>query len=414
MRRLIFTTAFATLAIAGTLPALAQPALPAVVSQNPVDFTPHALDGMVSALALVGDEVVVGGTFTQVQTADRTHTLTRKYLFAYNLTTGAISNFAPDVDNKVESLAPGPNNTVYVGGAFKHINGTAQRGIAQIDVGTGQRVGGFTASIDYGDVRTLGSYNGQLYLGGSFGAVDGKSVKALARVDGQTGAVDTSFNVGLDSPNLGRTKVDKLTISPGGQRLVAVGAIESAGGQPRTQIVMVDLPGGQVDPWFTTVYQGKCYASFETYMRGVDFSPDGNYFVVVTTGKLNSPTLMCDTAARFETTGTGAHNPSWVNRTGGDSLFAVVVTGPAVYVGGHERWLDNPQGQKTAGPGAVSRQGIGAIDPVTGHALAWNPTRTRGVGVQAFLSTRAGLIVGSDTDELGHEYHGRLGMFPLG
>jgi len=135
--------------------------------------------------------------------------------------------------------------------------------------------------------------------------------------------------------------------------------------------------------------------------------------VVVTTGRLTGPGRMCDTAARFEATGTGLHRPTWVNYTGGHSLFAVDVTGAAVYVGGHEIWLDNPQGQKTAGPGAVWRPGIGAIDPVTGKALAWNPTRSRGVGVQAFLSTPAGLVVGSDTDELGHEYHARLGMFPL-
>jgi hypothetical protein len=51
--------------------------------------------------------------------------------------------------------------------------------------------------------------------------------------------------------------------------------------------------------------------------------------------------------------------------------------------------LDNPEGRKTAGPGAVWRPGIGAIDPVTGK------------------------VVGSDTDQLGHEYHARLGVFPL-
>jgi hypothetical protein len=121
---------------------------------------------------------------------------------------------------------------------------------------------------------------------------------------------------------------------------------------------------------------------------------------------------MCDSAARFETGGTGMHHPSWVNYTGGNSLFAVDLTGPAVYVGGHEQWLDNPEGHKFAGPGAAYRPGIGAIDPVSGKALMWNPTRSRGVGVQAFLSTPAGLVVGSDTDELGHEYHARLGMFP--
>jgi len=35
------------------------------------------------------------------------------------------------------------------------------------------------------------------------------------------------------------------------------------------------------------------------------------------------------------------------------------------------------------------------------------------VGVQAFLATPAGLVVGSDTVRLGHEYHARLGMFPV-
>ena len=123
---------------------------------------------------------------------------------------------------------------------------------------------------------------------------------------------------------------------------------------------------------------------------------------------------MCDTAARFETAGTGLHRPTWVNHTGGNTLFVVDVTGPAVYVGGHQQWLDNPYGQKTAGPGAVYRPGIGAIDPVRGTALAWNPTHSRGVGVQALLSTPAGLVVGSDTVQMGHEYHARLGMLPTG
>ena len=129
---------------------------------------------------------------------------------------------------------------------------------------------------------------------------------------------------------------------------------------------------------------------FETYLRGVDFSPAGDYFVVVSTGRASSPTRLCDTAARFETAGTGRRTPTWVNHTGGDSLYAVSVTGSAVYVGGHQRWMNNPHGNETAGPGAVARPGIGAIDPRTGKALAWNPTRTRGMGVRALRGHQHG------------------------
>jgi hypothetical protein len=122
---------------------------------------------------------------------------------------------------------------------------------------------------------------------------------------------------------------------------------------------------------------------------------------------------MCDSAARFEVAGRGRHNPTWVNRTGGDSLYAVAVTGSAVYVGGHQRWMNNPYGRESAGPGAVSRPGIAALDPRTGRALSWNPTKDRGVGTRAIVATTTGLLIGSDTTRLAREYHGRIGMFPI-
>ena len=78
-----------------------------------------------------------------------------------------------------------------------------------------------------------------------------------------------------------------------------------------------------------------------------------------------------------------------------------MVTGVAVYVGGHERWINNPQGSNNAGPGALSRPGIGAIDPKTGLALTWDPRRARGVGAKALYATSAGLWIGSDTSSGG-------------
>jgi len=415
-RRLIAAAALVAAGIAGVLPALADVAQPTVVSADPVDFTPHALDGTVRAIAVVGPTVVVGGTFSSVAEEGGTRGWRRPYLFAFDAKTGELrTRFAPAVDGAVYALAAGPDNTVYVGGAFRTVNGAASRGLARLSVETGGRVGGFSARINWGDVRTLAVHGNRLYAGGPFSAVNGVARAGLARLDATTGAVDTGFDARLAAVDMARVRVEDMALSPDGRRLVAVGAISHALGQPRAQLAMLDVSGPRavLANWHTDVFAGGCDPSLDTYLRGVDFAPDGSYFVTVTTGALAGPDKMCDTAARFETAGTGRHRPTWVNHTGGNTLFSVSVTGSAVYVGGHQQWLDNPHGKKSKGPGAVDRPGIGAIHPKTGKALPWNPTRSRGVGARAIVATTYGLYVGSDTDQLGREYHGRIGMFPL-
>jgi hypothetical protein len=419
MRRRLIAAALLVPAVlfGATQPAAADLAQPVVVSANPVDYTPHVLDGTVWALAVVGDTVVVGGSFTKVTDSAGKHTLARRNIFAYGLSDGVIRPFAPTVDGAVYSLAAGANGTVYAGGGFKTVNGVRQRGLAQLAVSSGRRVTAFGAKINWGDVRTMRASGSRLYVGGTFSAINGIPRVGLARLGTTTGAVDRGFDGKLSAPGLSRTRVEHLDISPDGRRLVAVGALLRANGLDRAQLVMYDAAGlrATVLNWFTDAYKPACMQGFDTYLRQVKFSPDGSYFVVAATGRTSSPTKLCDSAARFETAGTGRHNPTWVQRTGGDSLYAVAVTGAAVYLGGHQRYLDNAHGTdaKGPGPGAVSRVGIGAVNPVNGRALTWNPTRDRGIGVRAFAAVPSGLIVGSDTTRLGKEYHGRIGMFPL-
>jgi hypothetical protein len=414
-RRLIAVAAATVLAGFGmTLPALADTAQSGVVSANPVDNTPHIMDGTVRAIAVVGQTVVVGGDFSRVTDASRRTSYSRRNIFAYDLPTGKVQAFAPAVDGPVLALAGGPSNTVYLGGSFQRVQGGAQRGLARVRLADSTRVSTFAASINYGDVRSVVASGQWIYAGGTFTAVNGVKRTALARVSAANGAVDNGMDLALSAPSLHRAKVEDLTVSPNGGTLVAVGAIEQAGGEYRAQLVVANTATSpvRVADWWTDAFSGPCRAGFDTYLRGVDFSPGGDYFVAVTTGRLSGPERTCDSAIRFNTAGTGEHPPVWINHTGGDSLYAVSVTGPAVYLGGHQRWMDNPQGHESAGPGAVSRTGIAAIDPNTGRALNWNPTRSRGVGVRALVSTSSGLLVGSDTDQLGKEYHGRIGMFP--
>jgi PKD repeat protein len=108
--------------------------------------------------------------------------------------------------------------------------------------------------------------------------------------------------------------------------------------------------------------------------------------------------------------------PAWVAYTGGDTIFSVAITGSAIYLGGHMRWMNNPLGSDAAAAGAVPRPGIAALDPRTGVPLTWNPGRNpRGVGAQALLATSQGLYVGSDTEYIGNNQYlrPRLAYFPL-
>ncbi|NVI90335.1 hypothetical protein [Actinomadura sp. BRA 177] len=409
------TTLAASALTAGASAASADIALPSVVSANPVNNTPHVLDGTVRAIAVVGSLVVVGGNFDEVRQAGTSKKLARHNLFAYDMKTGKISTvFVPKVDGTVHALQAGTGGWVYMAGTFKTVNGRSTGTVASIKTTTNQVHTGFKPAVNY-RVTTMVRRGLNLYIGGTFTKAGGKARTAVARLDALTGAADAGFNFTVTNPRSGALKVYKLAVDPADTRMVINGTFTRVNGQTRHQIAMINLgKTAKLSTWSTTEYADACNLNaFDTYMRGMDFSPDGKYFVVVTTGGPYGRTTLCDSAARWEASATGSgKKPTWVNWTGGDTLLSTSVTGSAVYVGGHQRWLDNPYGHDNPGPGAVSRPGIGALNPSTGKALSWNPTRTLGHGVEALVAHPNGLLVGSDTEELGKEYHGRLGMFP--
>jgi hypothetical protein len=387
-----------------------------VVSADPVGTTPNVLDGQVNAIVQVGGKMIAGGTFTQVRRGGGP-ILTRNNIFAFDPATGTIDTaFVPTVNGEVRALeAASDGQSVFVGGAFTNVNGATVNRLTKLNVADGQRVTAFAANAS-GLVRDLVLRGGRLFVGGNFGTIKGQSRSRLAAVNETSGNVDANLNLPFTGThNGGTTNVYKLDVNPAGTRLVAIGNFTAVGGVARRQAAVLDVAAGSpatVANWETSRYADACAGVFDTYMRDVDISPDGSYFVIVTTGAYRANRL-CDTAARWESNATGAGlQPTWVSYTGGDTLYSVGITGTAVYVGGHQRWHNNPFRGDAPGAGAVPREGIAALDPVNGLPFTWNPGRTRGVGVFALYSTTQGLWVGSDTEQLGGEFHARLGMFP--
>jgi hypothetical protein len=389
-----------------------------VVSSNPADWTPHVLDGKVAAIVQVGNKIVAGGQFTQVASAAApTTAIARSNIFAFDATTGAIDTaFAPVLDAQVESLAVAPDGLhVFAGGSFTTINGVAQKSLVKLRLSDGARITAFKGRTS-ARVKDMAVSGGRLYIGGTFKTVNGVARSALAAVDPVTGALSNDVNLAITGPRNGTVNIDKFDISPDGTKLIAIGNWTYVAGLQRDQIVMLNLTTSPVSvtDWATTRYQQQCAKVFDTYMRDIDISPDGGYFVVATTGAYRAGSL-CDAAARWETGATGSgQQPTWVDYTGGDTLYSVAITGTAVYVGGHQRWMNNSFVADRAGPGAVAREGIAALDPVNGLPLSWNPGRDRGVGVFALVATAQGLWIGSDTERIGrYEHHARIAFMPL-
>lgn len=396
-----------------------------VVSAVPAAATPAVNDGAVKAIAKVGDTMIIGGTFSAVTSPGATAPESRGYIAAFDLSTGAVSSaFAPVLDGPVTGLQPaGDGRSVFAVGAFTHLNGRRASHVVRLDLQSGRSMPGFRADPTDGVVNTVATRRGRVFIGGFFSSVAGRPHAGIAALDSGTGALVPYMGVQLTGEHStlvggvrGHSGVHALDVSPDGTRLVAVGNFIKADGLPRVQIVMIDL--GQrasvATHWATTRYLPQCSPNFDSYMRDVAFSPDGSYFVVAATGGRRAGSL-CDAAARWQTHAIGTSlDPVWVDNTGSDTLLSVAVTGSAVYVGGHQRWMNNPLSGR-AGPGAVPRPGLAALRPDNGVPLAWNPGRNpRGGGTFALLATSNGLWVGSDTGWIGNRDYlrPRIAFFP--
>jgi hypothetical protein len=408
----------------------ASPADTQLASEDPVNYTPRVQDGRVQSIVRTGETVIVGGTFTSVLDATTNQTLPRVGIFAFNATTGAVSTtFHPVITAKngkapgVDVVALNPTGTgVYVGGAYNQINGSGPARLQALSLSDGTQLSTFKNKAFSSRVYDVKLSGNTLYVSGSFKNVGGVDRRGIATLDATTGELTDKVNLPFTgtAQGFGASGVRKMDITPSGDRLIAIGNFSSVAGQSRVQAAMLNTSGATatLDSWRTSSFTGTaCGSAWDTYLHDVDLSPDGSFFIIVTTGGYH-PSTMCDTASRWETHATGDQTSTWTSITGGDTSWAVEVTGPVAYVGGHFRWWNNTNTDQTsfpgdtAGPGAVARPGLVALDTRNGVPFSWNPTRSRGVGVFDFFVTNSELWAGSDTPVWAGERRDRLAAFP--
>jgi hypothetical protein len=295
---------------------------------------------------IAGSRLVIGSTFHVNSGGPIT---TFKALTAIDVATGALDTSFPTIaisgDSSIHALAVA-GTTVYAGGSFTSFGGAPRANLAAVDLTTGALTS-WAPSTD-GPVNTLAGLAGGVLAGGRFATASGLDRVNLALID-FAGAV-TGWQSAASA-----FAVHTLEVAAA-DRVVVGGQFGVAGGAARRNLAAFDLSADALAAWaptaaapvfvmaasgdrvFASTVQGTAFTSF-VYHNVALGAEDGMVLPWVPTPSLRNPFVVGATAEyvyvaethiglrRVDPT-TGAVDPGWSVQTAG----RVIIREPAIYV----------------------------------------------------------------------------------
>jgi Domain of unknown function (DUF5122) beta-propeller len=368
-------------------PADAQPG-PMPLRFGAVHATPKASwipsDGQVNALATDGTYVYLGGTFTALTNPANGQVQPHAGLARVNLATGvADSTWSPSVVGTVYALAyRASTSTLFVGGLFTSVNGTARTNLAAVSATGSGAVGSLNPAPD-DEVRAMVLDGSKLVVGGLFNTITGVTQHRLARLDPSTGANDTGF-----TPNVSGGGVLAIVRPPGSSNYVIGGAFTLINGQAHSFLGQVSVSTGSVLSWAPSFV---CSTGVKCPVLGLAADGTSVYAAIAGPGG--------QTAAYDLSSG----QRRWVVASDGNAQAVALYAGE-LYVGGHFNVSFGGQLRRTLA--AVDAR-TGALDP--GFRPAAQSTFP---GTEAMLTTSVGIVSGGAQLAIGGTAQSRLAIFP--
>jgi hypothetical protein len=364
-----------------------------------------------------GSRMYAVGTFSQIVSPNKTGsgsvTYSRNNVFSFQAAWPyRVTSWNPNVNGAVDSIAVGGTNcaNAYLGGTFTKVHGKTVHNLAEVSTSTGAVRTRFRSNAS-ATVATLLLHGGRLLTGGYFTSINGQSRRYYVGLNPTTGVPDAYLGLSISGnykysgvvPN--PTRVWNQQLSHDGKRLLVEGDFTSVGGKPRQQIFMLALGASHatVTGWTSAAFSYHCSVDEPFYIQSAAWGPNDGVVYIATTGyhPLGGPTGdhdtrtgLCDAAVKFPATEKKVTR-EWINYAGCDSLYSVAASSTTVYVAGHERWANNGNACDAQGAGAVKAPGLAGLSTTTGK-LRFNPTRSRGLGADQLLLTKAGLWIASD------------------
>lgn len=333
--------------------------------------------------------------------------------------TGELLRPFPKVAGSVGAMVPDGSGGWYIGGEFSAVGGKPRSCLAQIRADGSvtdwnPNVSGSPGYIDPPAVIALALHGNRLFVGGAFREIDGQPHENFGCVDAQTGtAIDCNLDVTPEG-FVAALLVDR-------DILFVAGGFSTLAGQPRGSLAALDAVTGNVLPWRAdvvggayalqarddTLYVGGDYiaiAGIERHMLAAidirtgqllpfDARASGVYRDYLPQPQVAALALLGDTlfvAGNFtQIGGTARTSLAALDATTGDALSwspppvgpqyegfpprlcaAIAVSSATVYVGG---WFEAIGNESRPFAAALSRQ--------DGALLGWNPEPDLAVGL---------------------------------
>src|SRR5262245_14425594 len=185
----------------------------------------YITNGTVNAVALAGDTLYIGGSFTTVGPVTGSGV-------PLDATTGvAVSGF-PHVTGDLNAVVSDGTGGWFIGGSFTAVGGLARANLAHVLSDNS------VAAWDPGSnnvVRCLLLSGSTVYAGGDFTSAGGQTRNRIVALDATTGAA-TAWD-----PNANSTV---RTLAQSGSQIYAGGAFTTIGGQLRNRIASLDAGTG--------------------------------------------------------------------------------------------------------------------------------------------------------------------------
>jgi hypothetical protein len=377
-------------------------------------------------------------------------TYPRRNAVAINATTGEPTAWAPDVDGEILAItADCKSASLYIGGYFTHVNGTARRYAARVTPTTGST---FPWNPNPNSiVQDLSIGRRHLIVSGNFSTIGGAARTLIASVNAETGAATGWLKLSITGHEPeGPALISKFVVNHAGTYGVGVGNFNKINGGAHRRMFVLQLKKSHpsLQAWNTPLTKSHhnsnkgtdCSIDKTNPELDVAWTPDDSRFGTASTGNASYGSI-CDTAAIW-TASTDAmasptNKPLAIQYTGGDTLSAILLTNTLGWATGHNRWANNPPrrpvvivtpcstqkrivlgpgraGYNCKGPGAVDRPGMIGFTLSTMRATAWAPVRARQRAMHnTMFFTSLGMCIGSDGDDAAGEPHNDIVCFPF-